>query len=316
VLLRDAHAGYISWEEHERIEQQLRRSAQAHGIDRRQGPPREGPAREGPALLQGLAVCGRCGARMSVRYHRRRGVLVPDTTCLQGGNRREHACQVVPGAAVDEAIGQLLLRRMEPLTLELTLAVQAELEQRLDDADRLRQQQVERARYEVELARRRHVRVDPDNRLVADALEAERNERLRALARVREDAEAQHEADRRRLDEAQSERILSLAESFPAIWDDPATPHRERKRMAALLVDDVTVVKAEQVTLHVRLRGGATTTLTLPRALQQWQSRRTPAAVMEKLDALLEEHADAEPFSTCDGAGASGASSSACRQGA
>jgi hypothetical protein len=35
-------------------------------------------------------------------------------------------------------------------------------------------------------------------------------------------------------------------------------------------------VKAEQVTLHVRLRGGATTTLTLPRALQQWQSRRTP----------------------------------------
>ena len=39
-------------------------------------PP--GPAREGPALLQGLVICGRCGQRMTVRYHPRRGVEVPD----------------------------------------------------------------------------------------------------------------------------------------------------------------------------------------------------------------------------------------------
>lgn len=54
------------------------------------------------------------------------------------------------------------------MTLEVAFAVQQELQSRLDEADRLRQQQVERSRYEAELARRRFLRVDPDNRLVAD----------------------------------------------------------------------------------------------------------------------------------------------------
>ena len=68
TLLRDAHPGYISWEEYESNELQLRESAQAHGLERRKSPPREGPA-----LLQGLVMCGVCGARMTVRYHIQRG---------------------------------------------------------------------------------------------------------------------------------------------------------------------------------------------------------------------------------------------------
>lgn len=305
VLLRDAHPGYISWEEHERIEQQLLRSAQAYGIDRRHGPPREGPA-----LLQGLAVCGLCGTRMSVRYHRRKDVLVPDYTCfIHTIEHREPPCQLIPGGALDEAIGKLLVEKMVPLTLDLTLAVQAEFHQRLEDADRLRRQQVERAQYDVEIARRRYMRVDPDNRLVADALEAEWNDRLRTLDKAHQDCESRRESDRVLLDETQRRRILALAEDFPAIWKDPATPQRERKRMAALLIEDVTLIKAEQITAHVRLRGGATTTLTLQRPLQQWQSRRTPAAVMDRLDALLDDHTDTEAAEilnehrACTGAG-------------
>ena len=52
-------------------------------------------------------------------------------------------------------------------------------------------QQVERARYEAELAQRRYLRVDPDNRLVADSLEAEWNNKLCALAAAQEDYERQ-----------------------------------------------------------------------------------------------------------------------------
>jgi hypothetical protein len=63
---------------------------------------------------------------------------------------------------------------------------------RADAADRLRRQQVERARYEAELAQRRFLRVDPANRLVADVLEADWNDKLQALA------DAQAEADRHR----------------------------------------------------------------------------------------------------------------------
>jgi len=46
-LVREAHAGYLSWEEYEANLTQLRANRQAHGEDRRHGP-----AREGPALLQ------------------------------------------------------------------------------------------------------------------------------------------------------------------------------------------------------------------------------------------------------------------------
>ena len=67
-FIRDAHEGYISWEEYEENQRRLRENAQAYGIDQRKGPPREGPA-----LLQGLVICGVCGRRMSVYYYLRRG---------------------------------------------------------------------------------------------------------------------------------------------------------------------------------------------------------------------------------------------------
>src|SRR6266498_734643 len=73
ALIYDAHPGYITWDQFETNQQLLTVNAQAHSSDRAAGP-----AREGPALLQGLAVCGRCGRRMNVGDHHRRGVEVPD----------------------------------------------------------------------------------------------------------------------------------------------------------------------------------------------------------------------------------------------
>jgi DNA invertase Pin-like site-specific DNA recombinase len=70
ALIPHAHAGYITWEEFEENQRRLRENAQAIGGDRRRSPPREGPA-----LLQGIVVCGRCGDRMTVRYHQRHGAL-------------------------------------------------------------------------------------------------------------------------------------------------------------------------------------------------------------------------------------------------
>lgn len=49
--------------------------------------------------------------------------------------------------------GQLLVDTMTPMTLELTLAVQAELETRLDEIDRVRRHQLERAQYEEQFPR-------------------------------------------------------------------------------------------------------------------------------------------------------------------
>ena len=63
VLIPHAHAGYLSWEEFERNQIRLRDNAAGFSAESRGSVPREGPA-----LLQGRLLCGRCGARMRVRY--------------------------------------------------------------------------------------------------------------------------------------------------------------------------------------------------------------------------------------------------------
>ncbi len=126
------------------------------------------------------------------------------------------------------------------MAIEVSLAVQQEIQAQLEEADRLRRQQVERARYEADCARHRYMHVDPANRLVADSLEAEYNEKLRALGQAQDNYEQQCIDDRKVLSEVHRKQLFSLTQDFPAIWSDPKTPHRERKRMLALLIEDVT----------------------------------------------------------------------------
>lgn len=105
---------------------------------------------------------------MTVRYHTRNGRAVPDYLCQRSGI--EHGvrpCQAIPGSTLDAAIGQLLLQMITPLALEVSLAVQNEIEERASELDKLHCQHLEHLRYEAELSKRRYMRVDPDNRLVA-----------------------------------------------------------------------------------------------------------------------------------------------------
>jgi DNA invertase Pin-like site-specific DNA recombinase len=289
ALIPNAHVGYITWEDFEENQRRLRENAQANGADRRRSPPREGPA-----LLQGLAVCGICGDRMTVRYHRRQGTAWPTYVCQRRGiAQAEPICQSIPGRGLDHAIGRVLLETVTPLTLEITLTVQQELQTRLDETDRLHRRAVERARYEADLARRRYLQVDPANRLVADELEAHWNRALQQVTEAQEIYERQRQADRVAVDADARARILALATDFPRLWHNPHTPDRERKRMVRLLMDDVTLIKAgDGLTAHVRFRGGATTTLTLARALNAWQLRETSAEIVALIDHLLDRHAD------------------------
>ncbi|MGI0129772.1 MAG: zinc ribbon domain-containing protein, partial [Thermoplasmata archaeon] len=88
-----------------RNQERLKANSAAYGLDRRHGPPRTGPA-----LLQGLVVCGKCGNRMTVRYHRCRAGLAPTYYCMREGiESASGPCQLLPGAGVDKAIGDLLL---------------------------------------------------------------------------------------------------------------------------------------------------------------------------------------------------------------
>ncbi len=290
TVLLDAHPGYIPWEQYEQNQKTLRDNASAHGSDRRQSPPREGPA-----LLQGLVMCGVCGDRMTVRYHNRQGRQVPIYVCQR--DRIEYAgriCQHIPGAGIDDAIGELLLETVTPTALEVALQVQDELRRRIDEVDQLHRQRVDRAQHEVELARRRFMQVDPDNRLVADALEADWNEKLRMHKESQEHYEKQHEESHAELSDEQRAQIATIVTDFPALWRDPKTPHRERKRMVRLLIEDFTIIKRDTILVHVRFKGGATQTLSLPLPPSAWQIRQTPQQIVVKIDRLLDSHTDGQ----------------------
>jgi hypothetical protein len=153
---------------------------------------------------------------------------------------------------------------------------------------------VERARYEVQLAQRRYLQVDPDNRLVAGALEADWNNKLRALADAEQEYERQRQADTARVDAQQREQIMTLARDFPRLWQDPNTPDRERKRMARLLLEDVTLTKGKEITLGVRFKGGATSVLTVPLPHPYWELHRLDPAVIQEIERLLDQHTEAE----------------------
>ena len=288
VLIPNHHEGYITWEEYQDNQRRLRETSQAHGAERRKSPPREGPA-----LLQGLVICGVCGRRMTVRYHERRGVLYPDYVCQRRYTEYgEKRCQHLPGKNIDEAIARLLLETLTPINLDVALAVQREILARQNVADELRAKQVERAQYEADLAGQRYRRVDPNNRLVANTLEAEWNAALRTLQETQQEYEHHRKMDRLLVDDQVREQVMALTTDFPRVWNDPHTAHKDRKRMVRLLVDDVTLIKSHRVTLQVRFRGGTTQTLIIPAALRIWEMGNTPPEVVQMIDSLLNKYTD------------------------
>jgi len=285
-----SHVGYITWEQYLANQQRLTDNSMAFGKQRSSGP-----VREGPALLQGRVLCGICGAHMTMQYNHVREKLLPIYMCQEDAVRRGRSiCQQIRGVALDQAISALLLELMTPMTVDIALAVQEEIEARIGETDALRRVQLERARYEAELARRRYMKADPDNRLVVNNLEAEWNNKLRVHLAAQEEYEQQTEKERRLIDTHTRQKLRSLAEDFPRVWNDPTLEPRERKRIVRLLIEDVTLIKAEVITAHVRLRGGATRTLTVPVGLPAWMIRKTPAAIVSMIDELLDTHSEVE----------------------
>ena len=290
VVIRDAHAGYISWEEYEANLAQLKANSQAYT------PPRLNPPREGPALVQGLVICGCCGNRMTVRYHLRYGRRVdPDYVCQQREIQQgEVPCQRIPGRHVDQALSDYLLEAITPEMVAATLAIQDELVARAAETARLRRLQVDRAQYEADLAQRRYLQVDPDNRLVASVLEAQWNEKLRELATARECALQQQQQDEKQFSQAERNLLQQTPNLFRQVWCNPTLSHRDRKRIIRFIITDVTLFKDNEIRAAVRFKGGATHTLHVPLPRPFAQSRTTVPETIATIDRLLNDYTDAE----------------------
>jgi len=292
ACIPNAHPGYISWEQHQQNLKLLEANGRGYEL------ARGSPPREGAALLQGRAVCGRCGRHFRVRYRSTRGKQKAWYICDRGhGTLGERDCQSIAGPAVDEAIGALIAEKMTPAAVELALDIRREIEARQEDADQLRSRATERAQFEADLAQRRFMLVDPRNRLVADTLEAEWNDKLRALAQAREERERGRQQDQLVLNDAIRQRLLIMTTDFKKLWNDPATQNRERKRLLAHIIEDATLIKlpAEGITkIHLRFKGGKTETLTTLNPKSSAQQVKTPPMIVQLVDKLLDDHIYAE----------------------
>ena len=142
VCLRDHHPAYISWEEFMANEDKLHQNRTNHAT-----PEQRGAAREGVALLQGLALCGRCGHRMGVRYQ---GAL-PHYECRAPFRNLGigTVCWTVSGRVLDEAVADAFLAVATPPELELSLAVARAADRQANEVDRQWKLRLDRVHYEA-----------------------------------------------------------------------------------------------------------------------------------------------------------------------
>ena len=131
--------------------------------------------------------------------------------------------------------------------------------------------------------------------LVADTLESDWNDKLRAFTKCQEEYERARQNDNHTLGPKQRERIEALASDFPKVWNASSTTDKDRKRILRLIIEDVTLFKhPEEIAAHVRFRGGATKTLSLVRPVPSWKTWLTPSQAISEIDKLLEQHTDSE----------------------
>jgi DNA invertase Pin-like site-specific DNA recombinase len=198
---------------------------------------RQGVPRRGNALLQGIAVCGRCGRRMGLHYsgpHGNYPVYVCRADQHQHGGPR---CQEVRALGIDVAIERLLLEALTPDHLALAIAALGELENEARALEHQWSLKREWARYEAERARRQYDAVEPENRLVARSLERVCEDKFRQVEQIEMEYESWRRQQPVSLATADRAQILSLREDLPKLWN--AAGPVERKQILRLVIKEV-----------------------------------------------------------------------------
>jgi Recombinase zinc beta ribbon domain len=260
--------------------------------------------REGAALLQGIVLCGQCGRRMRVRYVA--NGTIPSYECNERHVRcAGPICQIIRGDGVDAAVAGALLEAMQPAQLAVSLATLDQLETQARQIERQWQLRLERAQYEADLARRRFLNVDPENRLVARSLERDWNDKLAAVATLEREYAALPRLSERLISLEERQRILALAQDVPTVWDATTTTAAERKQLLRFLVKDVTLTKRPTtIDIAIRWQTDACTTLEIARPQRACDQRRTDPAVVERIRALAMSQSDGQIAETLNHEGA------------
>src|SRR5829696_3080255 len=247
-----------------------------------------GVVRAGSALLSGLARCGRCGRRMTVRYHVRGQATQPEYVCARqltdyGAGQR---CQALAGAGVDMLVTEQVLAALTPAGVAVSLRAAEQVQAERAELDKLWAQRLERAQLDADRARRCYRLAEPENRLVVRQLEADWEAALAAQQQLREDY------DRFTRTPAQQQAITALAADIEGLWAAPTTTDADRKQLIRAVVEQVAITVAgtsERVAVQITWAGGHTTRGQTIRPVARLEQLSSYPQLVERVRQLAEQ---------------------------
>lgn len=251
--VRDKFPAYITWETFERIQAMLRDNYTEYARNKTRGVPREGKA-----LLHGITYCGECGHKMCVQYKGGTSYLCNHLKQQTGAP----VCQLIRGDAIDDQVVAWFFAALS--VAEIDVAAEA---LRMTDAEHDRvvdakQQQVDRLRYESQLAKRQFMQSDPENRLVTGELERRWEVVLRELKSAEEQlAQERQNAPTYIIPEDLLELLRDMGPRLPELWNTKLLKSPQKKALLRSLIDKVVIhrLSHDQVQTRVVWRGGTTT---------------------------------------------------------
>jgi DNA invertase Pin-like site-specific DNA recombinase len=282
ILQLDNHAGYISWEEYQRIQQIL----ESNGA-MREGQA-GGAAKGGGALLSGLLRCGRCGRQMFVQYSGTTG-RVPRYGCHGGReNRGSASCLSLGALRVDQAVAEELLAAIQPAGVQASFLALEQLTNGQNEKRDALTLALERARYESSRAQRQYQAVDPENRLVAGELEKRWNTALLRVTELEQQLQAARN-DAIAVTAEQKEDLLRLGQRLQEAWNHSAASPELKKRILRTVLQEIVINHTEDGTAHVLVlhwKGGVHTELRVQRNRPGHHRRVTDVNVIELIREL------------------------------
>ena len=285
VLIKDHHAGYITWEEFERNQGVIANNATGKG-----SAAVKGAVRRGELLLPGLLRCGHCGRKLHVSYSGKLGRY----SCY--GARTNHGtarCISISGLSIDSAVGAEVLRVLKPLGIEAAVKAIETQTGRTSAAQRQLDLSLQQARYEAAHARRQYDAVDPANRLVAAELERRWNDALQTVHRIEGEIASIVAARPPPLGERERQQLMRLGADLELAWSHPAATAATRKRILRAALNEIVVRKEGPViNMVVHWRGGDHTALQVKLRLNaagrhHWPPPEDTIALVRELARLM-----------------------------
>ncbi len=259
IRMNDKFPAYITWQVYEKIQDMLKDNYAEYDRNKSRGVPRPGSA-----LCHGIVYCGQCSHKMVVQY--KSGTrYICNYLRQQWGSP---VCQFIPADPVDKKVVDAFFAALSPIEIDIYAKAMEQKKKADEKVNHTHLQQVERLRYEVALARRQYMQVDPENRLVAAELEKQWEASLRNL-KCAEDfckEDKRSEVIPLKITTQLKEAFTQIGKKLPELWSTDLLSREHKKALLRCLIDKVIIFRSQRDSIHTRIawRGGATTAFDIP----------------------------------------------------